>query len=104
MRIAFECSGGYANLQLSYVADTERLPPDVASDLEREIAESRIWDIEQPVGDPNGAPPDTFSYRLTVQDGPRHTSMAVTDTTAPPSIQPLLSKLRKLALTERRAD
>jgi hypothetical protein len=30
--------------------------------------------------------------------------MAVTDTTAPPSIQPLLSKLRKLALTEGRAD
>lgn len=103
MRIAFECSGGFANLQLSYVADTDRLPPDVGSDLEREVADSRIWEIEQPIGDPNG-PPDTFSYRLTVQDGPKHTTMAVTDTTAPPSIQPLLSKLRKLALTERRND
>jgi hypothetical protein len=98
MRISFECSGGYANLDLSWVGDTAQLPADVASDLEREIAESRIWELEQPQGDPDAGPPDVFSYRLTVQDGPNHKTMAVTDVTAPPAIQPLLSKLRKLAL------
>jgi emfourin len=104
MRIAFECSGGYANLRLSWVADTEQLPPDVAGDLEREIDDSRIWDIEQPHGDPDAGPPDVFSYLLTVDDGARQRTMAVTDVTAPPSIQPLLSKLRKLALTERGSE
>ena len=98
MRIAFECSGGYANLNLSWVGDTEQLAPEVAGDLERAIDESRIWEIEQPQGDPDAGPPDVFSYRLTVQDGPKHKTMAVTDVTAPPTIQPLLSKLRKLAL------
>ena len=98
MRIAFECSGGYANLNLSWVGDTEQLAPEVAGDLERAIDESRIWEIEQPQGDRDAGPPDVFSYRLTVQDGPNHKTMAVTDVTAPPTIQPLLSKLRKLAL------
>jgi hypothetical protein len=101
MRITFECSGGYANLNLSWVADTEQLPPEVAGDLEREVADSRVWEVEQPQVDPDAGPPDVFSYRLTVQDGPRHRTMEVTDVTAPPSVQPLLSKLRKLALKER---
>jgi hypothetical protein len=104
MRIAFECSGGYANLNLSWVADTEQLPPDLAGDLEREVADSRIWEIEQPQGDPDAGPPDVFSYLLTVDDGGRHRTMAVTDVTAPPSIQPLLSKLRKLALKQRDSE
>jgi hypothetical protein len=101
MRITFECSGGYANLNLSWVGDTEQLAPDVADDLEREVADSRIWEIEQPSGDPDAGPPDVFSYRLTVSDGPRQKTMEVTDVTAPPSVQPLLSRLRKLALKER---
>jgi hypothetical protein len=103
MRITFESSGGYAGLSLSWIGDTEKLPKDVAGDLEREVADSRIFEIEQPQGDPEAGPPDVFSYRLTVQDGPKHQMLAVTDVTAPPSIRPLLSKLRKLALTDRGA-
>jgi hypothetical protein len=101
MRISFECSGGFANLNLSYVADTNQLPPDVAHDLEREVAASRIWDLEEPGGDPDSGPPDVFSYRLMVQDGSQHRTMEMTDVTAPPSLHPLLSKLRKLALAQR---
>lgn len=101
MRIAFECSGGYANLHLSWVGDTEQLPEEVARDLEREVAESLLWEIDQPQGDPDAGPPDVFTYRLTVHDGPRHKTVEATDVTAPPSLRPLLSKLRKLALKER---
>ncbi len=42
MHIYFTCSGGYANLQLSYEADTAHLSPDLAEELSLLVATSGI--------------------------------------------------------------
>jgi emfourin len=100
MRIDFECAGGYGGLQLRFKGDTRELPPDVADDLERAVAESGIWDLgERDLAGEDG-PPDVFSYRLSLWDGDNSANLSVTDVTAPQSIRPLLAILRKLALRE----
>ena len=100
MRIDFECEGGYGGLQLRFKGDTNDLPNDVAHDLEQAVAESGVWDIaDGDLGDADG-PPDVFSYRLSLRDGDNATSLSFTDVTAPVSLRPMLSILRKLAVSQ----
>jgi hypothetical protein len=101
MRIDFECAGGYGGLQLRFKGDTGDLPAEVADDLERAVAESGIWELdERSAASDDEGPPDVFSYRLSVRDEDRIARLSVTDVTAPPSLRPLLAILRKLALRE----
>jgi hypothetical protein len=102
MRIDFACSGGYANLQLRYHADTEQLPPQVAEELVRLVHEAGLADLEPTAVQPGGAgPPDVFTYHLSVADGEKRTSLTVNDVTAPATLHLLLSYLRKLAVEQR---
>ncbi len=103
MRIDFECTGGLANLQLSYRADTADLPPELAADLFKLVESSRVFELREDELAPKSAgPPDVFSYRLSLQEGARKKSLSCNDVTAPASLHPLLALLRKLALKQRR--
>jgi hypothetical protein len=102
MRIDFECSGGFANLQLRYHADTEQLPAQVSDELARLVGEAGVFDLQpQEVAPRAAGPPDVTAYRLSVADGGKRTSLSVTDVTAPPRLHPLLAYLRKLAIEQR---
>ncbi len=102
MLIDFESSGGYANLQLSYHADTDTLPPDVAADISRLVESAGVFDIKQADVAPSpSGPPDVFTYRLSLRDGSRQTTLMLNDVTAPASLHPLLALLRKLAVEEK---
>ena len=102
MRIKFECSGGFANLRLTYHADTDELPQELAEELLRLVEDARVLDIQpsEVAPRPTG-PPDVFVYRLSLQQGNRKTSLSFNDMTAPAPLQPLLAVLRKLALEQR---
>jgi hypothetical protein len=102
MLIDFESSGGYANLQLSYHANTDTLPPEIAAEISKLVASSGVFDISQEDVAPSpSGPPDVLSYRLSLRDGARQTTLTLNDVTAPPSLHPLLALLRKLAVEER---
>jgi hypothetical protein len=102
MRIDFQSSGGFANLRLAYSVDTRTLRPGEASELESLVQQSNVMEMQQnQVAAANTGPPDVMTYRLELQEGDRHQSLTVTDLTAPPSLQPLLSRLRDLALEHR---
>lgn len=102
MRIDFQSSGGFANLRLAYSVDTRTLRPGEASELESLVQQSNIMEMQQnQVAAASAGPPDVMTYRLELQEGDRHQSLTVTDVTAPPSLQPLLSRLRDLALEHR---
>ena len=105
MRVDFECTGGFANLRLDCHLDTEQLPEDVARRLLKHVADAGILESEQsPRGDPSPGPPDVFHYRLSLREGSKRVDLSCCDTTAPPSVHPLLGFLRKLALDQRKSQ
>lgn len=102
MRIDFECSGGYANLELAYRVETTELPPELASELESAVEGSCLLDLDEQALAPGPSRfPDAISYRLFVQDGDRSRTAAVDDITAPEALRTLLARLRQLALQQR---
>ena len=103
MRIDFECSGGYANLRLTYHVDTDELPQELAEELLRLVKSSGIFDLQQQseVAPTSTGPPDVFFYKLSLYKGNRRKSLSFNDVTAPASLHPLLALLRKLALEQR---
>jgi hypothetical protein len=103
MQIDFMCTGGFANLRLSYRADTEDLPSKIAAELEQLVYDAGVLDT-QPEELQSSAPtfPDVFVYRLSVNRGKKRQSLSFNDMTAPDSFQPLLAFLRELALQEKR--
>jgi hypothetical protein len=105
MLIDFSSSGGFANLELAYRVDTKTLPEEQATELENLVESSGIFDLEQDAATPQpeaaAGPPDVIAYRLTVSDGTRQVTFWFNDVTAPASVHPLLTKLRKLALEQK---
>jgi|ERR671915_2470097 hypothetical protein len=100
MRINFSCSGGYANLQLSYHADTDELPGELARELQNLVDSAGVFDF-QPPPSARGFP-DAISYQLSVSEGGRSRSLSVNDATAGPLL-PLLTRPRQLAIEQRRS-
>ncbi len=106
MQIDFASSGGFTNMDLAFQADTNNLPEEKAREIERLVEESRAFDLEQEDANPNVTVgrADIISYRLSLSDGERQTTLWLNDVTAPASIRPLLSYLRKLAVEQRIMD
>jgi len=104
MQIDFASSGGFANLQLNYRADTNTLPEEQAQELARLVESSGAFELEQEDVNPNVAigRADVISYRLTLSEGAKQITLWFNDISAPASIRPLLAYLRKLALEQKR--
>lgn len=104
MQIDFASSGGVANQNLTYQADTNTLPENEAKELMRLVESAGAFELEQNDLTPNVAVgrADVISYRLSLSDGARHTTLWLNDVTAPASIRPLLELLRKLALEQKK--
>lgn len=104
MQIDFASSGGFANLQLNYRADTNSMPQDQTKELASLVESSGVFDLKQE--DVNLSVTvgraDVISYRLTVSDGPKQNTLWLNDVTAPASVRPLLAYLRKLAIESKK--
>ena len=98
MHIEFETSGGYSNINLAYRGDTDKLPPEVASELLKLIESSRVFELQQSeVASTNSGPPDVFFYKLTLHEGSKKKSLSFNDVTVPDQLKPLLAFLQELA-------
>jgi hypothetical protein len=103
MKIDFVSSGGFANLMLEYHDNTEELPAELGQELRDLVESAGVFDLQPEEVAPNQAgPPDVIQYQLSVMEGNRQTSITCNDVTAPPSLRPLLSRLRQLAIQQRR--
>jgi hypothetical protein len=104
MQIDFVSSGGFANIQLAYQGDTETLSKEQAQELEQLIESSGVFELQQDDFNTSAAigRADVISYRLTLSDRTRHTTLWMNDVTAPTSVRPLLAHLRKLAIEQKR--
>jgi len=104
MQIDFATSGGVANIELSYRADTSTMSEDQAEELEALVESSGVFDLKQDDINSNTAigRADVISCRLTLSEGARETTLWMNDISAPASVRPLLGLLRKLALEEKK--
>ena len=104
MQIDFASSGGFANIQLAYQGDTGSLSKEQAQELVQLIESSGVFDLKQDDINTNAAigRADVISYRLTLSDGPRQTTLWLNDVNAPASVRPLPAHLRKLAIEQKR--
>lgn len=104
MQIDFATSGGFANVELNYRADTNTLPEEQARELTSLVESSGTFEIQQEDVNPNVAVgrADVITYRLTLSEGARQNTLWFNDVTAPASVRPLLAFLRKLALQQKK--
>jgi hypothetical protein len=104
MQIDFSTSGGFANLALTYRAETASLPEAEARELESLVESSGAFDLDQDDLNINATVgrADVISYRLTLSEGSKQTTLWMNDVTAPASVRPLLGLLQKLALEQKR--
>jgi len=104
MQIDFASSGGFANLQLAYRGDTDTMPEKQARELVQLVESSSVFEMRQDGINASAAigRADVISYRLTLSDGPRQTTLWMNDVTAPALLRPLLALLRKLAIQQKR--
>lgn len=104
MQIDFATSGGFANVELNYRADTNTLPEEQARELTSLVESSGAFEIQQEDVNPNVAVgrADVITYRLTLSEGARQNTLWFNDVTAPASVRPLLAFLRKLALQQKK--
>jgi hypothetical protein len=106
MQIDFATSGGVANVELAYRADTSTMLEDQAEELKALVESSGVFDLKQDDTNSNTAigRADVISYRLTLSEGTRETTLWMNDISAPASVRPLLAYLRKLALEQKRKN
>jgi hypothetical protein len=105
MQIDFSSSGGVANQELTYQADTNTLPENEAKEITRLVESSGVFELQQKDINPNitVGRADVISYRLSLSDGNKQTTLWMNDVTAPASVRPLLAFLRDRALGQKRA-
>ena len=102
MKIHYESTGGFINLQLEYHVDTADLNQELAGELLNLVESSTLFGIQpsdtSPVSD---GPPDVISYKLSLSEGNQQLSLSCNDITAPVELRPLLSRLQELAMEQR---
>lgn len=105
MYIQFICTGGIANLHLTFQTDTDKMPKEKANKILDLIKQADFFNLNTNNLDgsmTNGA--DAFSYQLRIEDGSKKKSFSFTDVTAPQVVRPLLDYLRNLAIEEKMGE
>ena len=104
MQIDFASSGGVNDRELEYRVDTGGLPEEQARELERLVADSGVFELQQEDANPNVSigRADVITYRLSFSDGARQTELWLNDISAPASLRPLLARLQELAHRQKR--
>jgi hypothetical protein len=98
MLINFKYSGGYANLQLNYWANTDNLPKEIREELLALIEKSQALKLQPQQGE---AYPDALTYELELSTENHHQLLAFDDRTVPSQLRPLLTRLQELAISSR---
>lgn len=106
MQIDFAMSGGVVNQQLTYRADTQTMQQEEARELLRLVDSSGVFDLEPGNIHTEGTVgrTDVITYRLSLSDGNKQTTLWLNDISAPAALRPLLSFLRERALEQRGAQ
>ena len=95
MHIHFKRSGGFAGMRMEADVDTSELPPEEAEEWRCLVDEACFFELPEQIKSPHS--PDRFNYEITVEYDDVCHSVEMGETSAPPEVQPLLSKLESCA-------
>jgi hypothetical protein len=100
MKITLNVSGGFAPvpaLNRSFLADTAKVDPQIARELESLVRQARFFD--QPAQLNTAAPgaADYRTYAITVQDGSRTHTVELTDPITDAAFERLVSRIQSVA-------
>jgi hypothetical protein len=91
-KIKFERSGGFAGITLSSELDPAALPEEEAEQARKLIDGANLF--EQPKQMKSRSPqPDSFEYKITIQEKGKRRTIVVGDRSAPANLKPLLDYL-----------
>lgn len=96
MQLTFERTGGFAGMKMTKVIDTETLPADEANQMRRLVDAADFFRLPATIT-AKTPQPDRFGYRITVQDGDKQHTVAVTEQAVPGTLRPLLECLMAVA-------
>ena len=98
MQISYQRTGGFAGMVMSFVVQTETLPPEDANDLKNLVKAADFFSLPSRIVS-DGPARDQFQYQVAITaEGQQHT-VEVGDAAVPDSLWPLLEKLRILSRT-----
>ncbi|GAB6256982.1 protealysin inhibitor emfourin [Peribacillus sp. NPDC055009] len=105
MHIKFSCIGGFANLDLNFQIDTEKLPKEKNEELQNLMKTADLPNASQSImAGAKAQGFDAFSYQLDIADEKKKQSYSFNDITAPEEVRPLLDYLRNLAIEIKMAE
>jgi hypothetical protein len=101
MRIAYECTGGYGGLRLSYQCETDALPADTSKAILDLIDASQALKLDpKKISAKSRRIPDDFACRLTMISESDKQTLSFNELDAPESLRRLSAYLRKLAIQQ----
>ncbi len=101
MHIDFSRTGGFAGMRLSCSVDTDKLPEEQSSELDKLVGDAAFFELPEKLL-PEKTQPDRFEYHVSVDAGEKSHSVTVSDAAAPDSLRPLLNYLTTLAIVQRK--
>lgn len=100
-KIDFSFSGGYANIKASFREDLANLPNNISNEISKLLENSKIFDPNFKLKQTSFVPPDIFSYSLIINKEGEKKELSFNDIMIPETLQPLIARLRELALDEK---
>lgn len=96
MKINFERTGGFAGIRITAMLDTELMPQEDASHLEKMVDVSNFFILPEVLPAPEkGA--DYFQYRLTVELERQKHTVEVSEASVPDELRPLVNLMMEEA-------
>ena len=91
MKVFFERSGGFMGVPRQVSIDSDSNSPDTKEKLTRLIESSRFFDMPPRI-DATGHP-DSFQYKIIVEEGERKHSVTLDEASMPNELKPLVKYL-----------
>jgi hypothetical protein len=101
MHIEFVRSGGFAGMRLAASVDSQNLPPEQASTLDKMIADTGFFDLPEQIK-PSAPGPDRFEYQVVISSAGQTHSVNVNEAVIPDRLRPLLDFLTSLAMSSKK--
>jgi hypothetical protein len=99
MRVYLERTGGFAGMSKTTKVDTTAIPQDTAKKLPQLLQESNFYNLPDYI-DSESSKPDSFYYRLTVEDNGQSHTVSVGESSVPSNLKPLIEWVNSAAVSQ----
>jgi hypothetical protein len=99
MRVYLERTGGFAGMSRTTKVDTTAISQDTANQLPQLLQESDFYNLPDYI-DSSSPKPDSFYYRLTVEDNGQTHTVSVGESAVPSNLKALIEWINSAAVSQ----